>query len=210
MPLWKTWAHLSYLQLWVNGRMVLMFSHVRFCLCRNIKLDNFESVLSCVSRRVTSWHWGILSHPLDNDWSLAKWMDMSVNKYPGMLQSCHGLGIELLPFFFFFFCLCQLDASWGWWAGKCYYCCLFCMLELRLVWGVQLLCICHYWKMLGGYGCESGALLVEVIGSGVALGIGVGVGLCLHFLRKQLFLSVILPDPLTLIRAFDTYCVTNL
>ena len=39
-----------------------------------------------------------------------------------------------------------------------------------------------------------------VIGPSAALGTGVGVGLSLHFLRKQQFLSVILPDPSTLIR----------
>ena len=41
-----------------------------------------------------------------------------------------------------------------------------------------------------------------IVGPSVALGIGVGAGLSSHFLRKWRFLSVILPDPLTLIR----YC----
>ena len=36
--------------------------------------------------------------------------------------------------------------------------------------------------------------------AGVALGIGSGAALNLHFLRKQRLLSVILPDPSTLIR----------
>ena len=53
-----------------------------------------------------------------------------------------------------------------------------------LVWGVQLLC--HYQNMLGSE-YESGALIVEVIGAGVAL--GVGVALNSHFLGKQWFLS---------------------
>ena len=49
-------------------------------------------------------------------------------------------------------------------------------------------------------GCRSGVLIVGVMAAGVALGIGFGVVLNLHFLRKRWFLSVILPDPLTLIR----------
>ena len=36
---------------------------------------------------------------------------------------------------------------------------------------------------------------MEIIGTGVALGIRVGAGLSSHFLRKRHFLSVILPDP---------------
>ena len=35
-----------------------------------------------------------------------------------------------------------------------------------------------------GSECKSGALIVEVIGAGVALGIGVGAALTSHFLRK--------------------------
>ena len=53
---------------------------------------------------------------------------------------------------------------------------------------------------VGGYGCKSEVLLDGVIGPGVELDIGVGAGLSLHFLRKRQFLSVILPDPSTLIR----------
>ena len=53
---------------------------------------------------------------------------------------------------------------------------------------------------VGGSGCKRGALVVEVIGTGVALGNGVGTTLTSHFLRKRRFLSVILPDPSTLIR----------
>ena len=49
-------------------------------------------------------------------------------------------------------------------------------------------------------GCKSGALLVEVIGTGVALGIGISVVLILHFLRKPHFLRVILPYPSALIQ----------
>ena len=46
-----------------------------------------------------------------------------------LLQSyfrCYGFGIELPAILHF---VCQLDASWGCWAGKCCYSCLFCMLE---------------------------------------------------------------------------------
>ena len=50
-----------------------------------------------------------------------------------------------------------------------------------------------------GSGCKSGVLIVGVMVAGVALGIGFGAVLNLHFLRKQQFLSVILPDPSTLI-----------
>ena len=49
---------------------------------------------------------------------------------------------------------------------------------------------------VGGLGCKNGALLVEFIGTSVALVIGVGVGLISH-LRKRQFLSMILPDPST-------------
>ena len=51
-----------------------------------------------------------------------------------------------------------------------------------------------------GSGCRSGVLLVGVMAAGVALGIGFGVILNLHFFRKWLFLSVILPNPSTLIQ----------
>ena len=64
--------------------------------------------------------------------------------------------------------------------------------------GVQLLCV-SLLEDVGGKGCKSGALLERVISPGVALGIGLGVDLNLHFLRKRWFLSVILPDPSTLI-----------
>ena len=53
---------------------------------------------------------------------------------------------------------------------------------------------------VGGSGCKSGALLVEVIDTDVALGIGVGAALILHILRKQQFLSAILPVSSTLIQ----------
>ena len=69
--------------------------------------------------------------------------------------------------------------------------------------GVQLLCVC--W----GLECKSGALLVEVIGTGVALGIGVDAALISHFLRKLQFLSVILSDPSTLIQQ-HCHCPRNL
>ena len=51
-----------------------------------------------------------------------------------------------------------------------------------------------------GSGCRSGVLIVGVMAAGVALGIGFGAVLNLHFLSKQWFPSVILPDPSTLIR----------
>ena len=44
-----------------------------------------------------------------------------------------------------------------------------------------------------------GVLVIKAIGTGVALGIGVAAAVILHFLRKRRFLSVILPDPSTLI-----------
>ena len=48
---------------------------------------------------------------------------------------------------------------------------------------------------VGESGCKSRALFMEFIGMGVALGIGVAAALISHFLRKQQFLSVTLPDP---------------
>ena len=48
-------------------------------------------------------------------------------------------------------------------------------------------------------GCVTVASVDGIVGPSVALGIGVGVGLSLHFLRKWRFLSVILPEPSTLI-----------
>ena len=48
-------------------------------------------------------------------------------------------------------------------------------------------------------GCVTVVLVDGIVGPSVALGIGVGVGLRLHFLRKRRFLSVILPEPSTLI-----------
>ena len=47
--------------------------------------------------------------------------------------------------------------------------------------------------------CVTVALVDGIVGPGVALGIGVSAGLSLHFLRKRRFLSVILPEPSTLI-----------
>ena len=44
-----------------------------------------------------------------------------------------------------------------------------------------------------------GVLFIKAIGTGVALGIGVAAAVILHLLRKRRFLSVILPDPSTLI-----------
>ena len=52
---------------------------------------------------------------------------------------------------------------------------------------------------VGRLGRKSGALLVEVIVTGVEFGIGVGAALISHFLRKWWFLSMIFPDPSTLI-----------
>ncbi len=49
------------------------------------------------------------------------------------------------------------------------------------LWGIQLL-----WNML-----------VEVAGSGIALGIEMGTMLISHFPRNHCFLSVICPDPST-------------
>ena len=70
-----------------------------------------------------------------------------------------------------------------------------------MVWDVYVVCL---WGSIAvcaslpedveGQGCKSGALLERVIGPGV------GAGLSLHFLRKQWLLSVILPDPSTLIQ----------
>ena len=57
---------------------------------------------------------------------------------------------------------------------------------------------------VGGSESKSGALIVEVISSGVAFGISVCVALNSHFLRKPWFLSVILSDPLTLIQYWQS------
>ena len=48
-------------------------------------------------------------------------------------------------------------------------------------------------------GYTSGTLLVGFVGLGIALGIGVGMALNSHFVKKQRFLSMIVPDPSTLI-----------
>ena len=73
-----------------------------------------------------------------------------------------------------------------------------------LVWGLQLLAHVSLLEDVGGLRCKSQALLVKVIGTGVALGIGVGAALISHFLKKQRFLSVILPDPTTLIQYWQS------
>ena len=59
-------------------------------------------------------------------------------------------------------------------------------------------------KDVGWSGCKSATLLVDIIDTGVAPGIGVGVALIWHFLRKQQFLRVILPDPSTLIQYWQS------
>ena len=58
-------------------------------------------------------------------------------------------------------------------------------------------CVCVITGRCWGIRCKSGGLLVAVISTGVALGIGVSAALISHFLWKQRFLSVSLPDPLT-------------
>ena len=63
-------------------------------------------------------------------------------------------------------------------------------------WGL----VAVYVLLQGGNGrCMNVVLLDGIVGPSVALGIGVGAGLSLHFLRKWRFLSVILPEPSTLI-----------
>ena len=51
-----------------------------------------------------------------------------------------------------------------------------------------------------GLGWMSGTLLAKLVGSGIAPDIGVGTALISHFLRKQWFLTVILPYPSVLIQ----------
>ena len=68
------------------------------------------------------------------------------------------------------------------------------------VWEVQLLCVCHYQKMLGDWGARVEHWLRELLVLVLHLVLGVGESLNLHFLRKWWYLSVILLDPLTLIR----------
>ena len=63
-------------------------------------------------------------------------------------------------------------------------------------WGL----VAVYVLLQGGNGGRMTVALVDgIVGPTVALGIGVGEGLSLHFLRKRRFLSVILPEPSTLI-----------
>ena len=45
-------------------------------------------------------------------------------------------------------------------------------------------CTCVIMRTCWGSECKNGALIIEVIGAGVALGIGVGMALSSHFLRK--------------------------
>ena len=69
------------------------------------------------------------------------------------------------------------------------------------------ICVVCCWGLVAVYvllqgdngGCVTVASVDGIVGPSVALGIGVGVGLSLHFLRKRRFLSVILPEPSTLI-----------
>ena len=69
------------------------------------------------------------------------------------------------------------------------------------------ICVVCCWGLVAVYvllqgdngGCVTVALVDGIVGPSVALGIGVGAGLSLHFLRKRRFLSVILPEPSTLI-----------
>ena len=69
------------------------------------------------------------------------------------------------------------------------------------------ICVVCYWGLVAVHvlsqgdngGCVTVASVDGIVGPSVALGIGVGVGLSLHFLRKRRFLSVILPEPSTLI-----------
>ena len=101
----------------------------------------------------------------------------------GLYESCLSLRPGLL-------CGCSLDRALGILDNQV---CVVC-LGRSIVICVSLL------EDVGGSGCRSGILIVGVIAAGVALGISFGVVLNLHFLRKQQFLSVILPDPSTLIR----------
>ena len=65
-------------------------------------------------------------------------------------------------------------------------------------------CMCVIPEYVGGSECKSRALLVVVIGRGAVLGIGKGAALISHFLRKQQFLIVILSDPSTVIRYWQS------
>ena len=70
---------------------------------------------------------------------------------------------------------------------------------MGFVWGFNC-SVCAITGRCKGIGVQEWVLLEGVIGPGVALGIVVvGTGLRSHFLRKWRFLSVILPDLLTLI-----------
>ena len=131
------------------------FSCVRFHLCWNIKLGSYESALSSITSWVMSWSempnqerrdlWTlghsitcIWLNPFSGQWLVAGpgmvilvYIYIYIYMYSSLLQSCHGVCIELNPVSFF---VCQQDASWGCWAGKCcYYCCLFCTLEQWLL-----------------------------------------------------------------------------
>ena len=60
--------------------------------------------------------------------------------------------------------------------------------------------MCYVLEDVRGLRCRSRVLIIGVMAAGVALGIGFGAVLNLHFLRKRWFLSVVLPDPSTLIQ----------
>ena len=75
--------------------------------------------------------------PFSRQWLVAGSMNwymytsVCIYIYSRLLQSCHGLSIDLPSVLFF---VCQLDASWGHWASKCcYYCYLFCTVEQWLL-----------------------------------------------------------------------------
>ena len=66
--------------------------------------------------------------------------------------------------------------------------------------GMSIVACVSLLEDVGGSGFRSGVLIVGVMAAGVALGIGFGAVLNLHFLWKRRFLSVILPNPSTLIQ----------
>ena len=127
------------------GLLQVFHVELRSCWYSFVKLNSYESALICVKTMSYKLKWNYMDIGTFHYSQVAKSILLTViGCWPceyiciyiyiyiyiyisGLLQSCYVLSIELLPVLFF---VCQLDASWGCWAGKCsYHCCLFCVLK---------------------------------------------------------------------------------